>query len=179
MTPHAEPAAPPGPSFLDQALDRCVFAPIGLAVFVHRRFPDLVKAGRDELESRVRTARAVGQFAVTIGTRQLRKRMELMANRAAGSTGRAAGPADGEAIVTDPAPSSASVAPPPEVIVAAATAPIDVEHLAIVDYDSLAASQIVSRLDSLTPIELAQVGGYEAAHRHRRTVLLRVEQLLS
>jgi hypothetical protein len=51
--------------------------------------------------------------------------------------------------------------------------------LGIPDYDSLAASQVVPRLAALTPDELAAVRAYEAAHRGRRTILGRVDQLLA
>ena len=51
-------------------------------------------------------------------------------------------------------------------------------QLAIADYDSLAASQVVPRLASLDVAELAAVRAYEAAHRGRRTILNRVDQLL-
>ncbi len=49
--------------------------------------------------------------------------------------------------------------------------------LAIPDYDSLAASQVVPRLAGLTADELEAVRAYEAAHRARRTILGRVAQL--
>jgi len=51
--------------------------------------------------------------------------------------------------------------------------------LAIPGYDSLSASQVVQRLEGLSPPELEEVRAYEAAHRQRRTILHRVEQLLS
>ena len=49
--------------------------------------------------------------------------------------------------------------------------------LAIPGYDSLSASQVVQRLAGLNQEELAAVGAYEQAHRGRRTVLNRVDQL--
>jgi hypothetical protein len=51
--------------------------------------------------------------------------------------------------------------------------------LAIPGYDSLSASQVVQRLEGLSPPELEEVRAYEAGHRQRRTILHRVEQLLS
>jgi hypothetical protein len=51
--------------------------------------------------------------------------------------------------------------------------------LAIPGYDSLSASQVVQRLEGLSPPELEEVRAHEAAHRQRRTILHRVEQLLS
>ena len=54
---------------------------------------------------------------------------------------------------------------------------VDVQDLAIPDYDSLAASQVVPRLASLDPAELALVLTYEQSHRSRQTILNRVRQL--
>lgn len=52
------------------------------------------------------------------------------------------------------------------------------EALAIPHYDSLAASQVVPRLTALTEGELEAVAAYESAHRGRRTILHRTDQLL-
>jgi hypothetical protein len=53
----------------------------------------------------------------------------------------------------------------------------DVADLAIPDYDNLSASQVVPRLDGLTPAELEAVSRYERAQRHRKTILNRIAQL--
>ncbi|MCO8128705.1 hypothetical protein NHL50_15950 [Acidimicrobiia bacterium EGI L10123] len=53
----------------------------------------------------------------------------------------------------------------------------DVAGLAIPDYDSLSASQVVSRLQGLSTAELEAVRSYEAATRGRKTILNRVQQL--
>lgn len=50
-------------------------------------------------------------------------------------------------------------------------------ELAITDYDSLAASQVVSRLAGLSGDELESVRVYEAAHRGRKTILNKIAQL--
>jgi hypothetical protein len=60
---------------------------------------------------------------------------------------------------------------------APAAAPIDVASLPISDYDSLAASQVVARLEALGPDDLTAIGSYEAATRGRRTILGKVHQL--
>lgn len=52
-----------------------------------------------------------------------------------------------------------------------------VGELAIPGYDSLAASQVVPRLTTLSTPELDAIGAYEASHRGRRTILNRVTQL--
>ena len=49
--------------------------------------------------------------------------------------------------------------------------------LAIPDYDSLSASQVVPRLESLSADELDAVRGYESSHRGRKTILNKIDQL--
>lgn len=62
----------------------------------------------------------------------------------------------------------------------AASAPLPAESdLAVQDYDSLAASQVVPRLAVLSPQELSQIAAYESAHRNRQTILNRVAQVLA
>jgi hypothetical protein len=59
-------------------------------------------------------------------------------------------------------------------------APIDtvvVPPLPIAKYDSLTAAQIIGLLHALTPAERDRVAEHEKAHRNRRTVLGRVDQL--
>jgi hypothetical protein len=63
--------------------------------------------------------------------------------------------------------------------VAAAAAASDAEGLPVDEYESLAASQVVARLVALSPAELRRVRGFEAAHRGRRTVLGKIDQLLA
>ncbi len=79
---------------------------------------------------------------------------------------------DDEVATVDPAGQTAPAVP------VAVDAP-QVTELAIPDYDSLAASQVVPRLASLTTAELGDVGAYERSHRARQTILNRVRQLQS
>jgi hypothetical protein len=51
------------------------------------------------------------------------------------------------------------------------------EVLPIPDYDSLSASQVVSRLRGLAPGQLEAVRAYESATRGRKTILNRIQQL--
>lgn len=55
----------------------------------------------------------------------------------------------------------------------------DAADLVIPGYDSLAASQVVPRLTTLSLDELSAIGSYEQANRGRRTILNRVKQLLA
>ena len=54
----------------------------------------------------------------------------------------------------------------------------DADDLPIEAYESLAASHVVARLEALSPSELERVRDFEAAHRGRRTVLGKIDQLL-
>jgi ElaB/YqjD/DUF883 family membrane-anchored ribosome-binding protein len=53
------------------------------------------------------------------------------------------------------------------------------DHLPLEDYESLAASHVVARLDRLSRDELVQIREFEEAHRGRRTILGKIEQLLN
>ena len=56
---------------------------------------------------------------------------------------------------------------------------VDSTHLAIPGYDTLSAMQVVQRLAGLSAPELEAVVAYESAHRGRKTILNRAEQLRS
>ena len=51
------------------------------------------------------------------------------------------------------------------------------DDLVLPDYDHLPAAHVVSKLASLTPKERAAIERYEVAHRHRRTILGKIDQL--
>jgi hypothetical protein len=53
------------------------------------------------------------------------------------------------------------------------------DELPIEEYESLAASQVVDRLATLTPDELEAIRSFELANRSRRTVLGRIDQLVA
>jgi hypothetical protein len=88
-----------------------------------------------------------------------------------GGYGRLSGRRDDIAEVSNMHAGAASVAPAPR-----ASSP-SADQLAIPGYDSLSASQVVQRLAGLSKDELEAVGAYESAHRARRTILTRVNQL--
>jgi len=60
---------------------------------------------------------------------------------------------------------------------AAAAPAVAANPLGLSSYDSLAASQVIPRLDALSPAELEAVREHETAGRNRRTILNRVAQL--
>lgn len=172
--PHDEPRSP-----VDQLVEYCVFAPIGFALEARTLLPSFVDRGR----AQVGVAKMVGEFAVKWGSTKV-EAVVVDAQDQAMSVLRRTGlaPLDERDRSADAGPASrvpATVdAPSDEVEAPADRGPaIDVETLAIPDYDNLSASQVVPRLDGLEPSELEAVGRYERAGRGRKTILNRVAQL--
>jgi len=80
---------------------------------------------------------------------------------------------------TNTAPPAATVATLVDADLGPVTPAPGATDLPIEEYESLAASQVVARLPSLTRDELGAVRRFEVDHRGRRTVLGRIDQLLS
>lgn len=58
----------------DGVLDLFLYAPVGLVLTATEEIPKLAQKGRSQIESQVAIARAVGQFAVAQGRRQIERR---------------------------------------------------------------------------------------------------------
>ncbi len=187
---------------VEQILDVAVFAPVGAVTLASEQLPALVAKGRFVVEGRVNVARMVGRFAVAMARRRVEDAMG-----GAGPGARSAPPGAPARPGTPAPPDAGTPARPDagtrqdtgaggprdEGSGLAGTrggagggggrtprAPVevpDVGELAIPGYDSLAASQVVRRLDSLTGAELASVRAYEEATRGRRTILGCIAQL--
>jgi hypothetical protein len=163
---------------VDQAADIFVYAPIGLFFEGPTLLPKLAEQGRVH----ARNARLFGQFAVRHGEAEVRKRIGELEEHATGLLRLVGLVPDQEPVAEAPAwprPAPTVVAEPSDAVsgnghVAPSPAADD---LAITDYDSLSASQVVTRLEGLTDDELEAVRAYEAAHRGRKTILNKVAQL--
>jgi hypothetical protein len=171
---------------VERAVELFVFAPIGAALFVADAAPSVIKTavarGRAEVDKRqeevtqhLTSARSLGQVALAFGVPMLRKKVESrlsdMRTRGEEAVARP------EPAVTPPTP-----LPPPRPTIV--REPVEVpdnapesEELPIPGYDALSASQVVERLSGLGRDELDAVHAYEAAHRQRRTILGKIEQL--
>ena len=161
---------------VEQWLDLAVYAPIGLIALVREELPAVVQRGRDRAEQQVQVYRFFGQMAVAYGKAEAQKRREAARTSAhiadvVATTAHDIVPDIAEAVApVDPAeidPVSEQVDDP----ALAAVVPFE-------GYDTLAAVHVVERLGRLTPDELRHVRAYEAAHRNRRTVLGKLDQLL-
>jgi hypothetical protein len=142
-------------------------APVGLAVNAVEELPGLVTKGRRRLELQIANARVVGKFVVGKGQRRVSERFNCLLDLEAAAPEPEPAPA--------PAPSAPPASRPAPVPDAAAGAVVEG---ALADYDTLSASQVVRRLESLGPEELRAVQRYESTTRNRRTILNRASQLL-
>jgi hypothetical protein len=170
VTAHDESSHTP----IDQALDLLVYLPIGFVFELPRSIPRFIERGRRELHANSR-------LTETSNLLDPRYRLDR-AQAHAVSTLRALGvlsqseppeppppPASEAEQGVDTAPVSAPVGAPLEAV--------DPDSLAIPGYESLSASQVMPRLESLSPTEREQVRTYEQAHRARKTILNKIAQL--
>jgi hypothetical protein len=188
---------------VELALDLLVYAPLGFALEARTVVPKLVERGRQQ----VTMARVIGQFAVQRGQSKANKRLSTAGASARSALidlgllpdegviptngASAARPAAAPVAAAPAAPEAATAMtaaaePAPAGTTATAEVPVRDEaltkveaevELAIPDYDSLAASQVIPRLAGLTGAELEAVRVHEAGHRGRKTILNRVAQL--
>lgn len=136
---------------VEKVLDLVVYAPVGLVVQLRADVPSLVSTGRSRVSERVQVARWVGEMAVTYGRKELERRLTTVSD---------------DHHVLEP-------------LVAVPRAAVHVEALPPFDgYEHLAAAQIVQLLGRLPHAELELIRDYELAHRSRRTILAKLEQLL-
>lgn len=158
---------------LDQALDLLVYAPVGLALLIRDELPRLVEKGKSQTDAQVALARMLGKMAAGRGQQEMGKMFTELWARISGEGGTATEepPAPEPEDTPVPAPSG-DPAPP-------ARSKPSADDLAIPGYDALSAPQVVQRLSGLSPDELEAVGAYEAATRHRQTILGRIAQLQS
>jgi hypothetical protein len=199
--PGSDPAEESTP--VRRAIELLLFAPVGVAVTVAEDLPALIVKGRQRFETDVRNARLIGRFVVEHGQRDLVRRVgKLLHNApsaeveteaadpsasaaartatAPGPTAATPGPTPTSAVPGHAAAATASAAPTASASPKPAPDPADalVVEGALAGYDTLSASQVVRRLESLGPDELRAVHRHEASHRNRRTILNRAQQLL-
>ena len=185
-------------------LDLLLYAPLGAAVVATEELSRLAERGRERFEQRIGVAGSVGRFAVqgalsrlkappAASRRPVEAPPQFVSDAPAPLAGEtpervtkvrsakppsAARPAGSRPADTRPSP-EASRSPETSKLPEASKLPADGpgEELPIPAYGTLAASQVVERLASLTPGELESVRRHESATRRRRTVLHRIAQL--
>lgn len=162
---------------VEQAVEYALYAPLGFALEAKRLLPTFVARGRQQ----VQMAKVVGQFAVTQGEKEAKVRLTKAQEQAEailaefglrGGAGTDAPEAAGSSS-TDKAVADLAAAP----AAAPARSSAAAAELPIADYDSLAASQVIPRLEGLEPAELEAVRRYETEYRGRKTILGKIVQL--
>lgn len=165
------------------ALDLLVYAPVGLVLVAADEVPRLAERGRAQLGPRIAMARTIGKFVATTGYSKMSGGRP--SSRTASPSGASATRRPAEPGVPPSARDRGGARRPGTGADARGAshggrASLDTgTELAIPGYDTLAASQVVERLASLSPNELERVRTHEAATRRRRTVLHRIAQLMS
>jgi hypothetical protein len=182
---HADP--------LSGLLDLFVYAPIGAFLHGPETVDDLAGKGRQD----VANARFIGKVVVDRSIREGRERIGGVAEdvgqrwlevviAAARAAGVPFAASQDEPVGTEPESQDADIGGarlrivddlPESGDTGASDGAPDVDSLAIPGYDTLAASQVVPRLDDLGDDELEAVQDYERAHRGRMTILSRIAQL--
>lgn len=162
-----------------------VYGPLGAVSLARDFLPGFVamcvSRGRSELadrqeqiEEQIERARQVGQVASVAGIPFVERRLEEARTRASGALAGLARRGGAPGAV----PSRPEAAPTGNGAGRTATTSRDeAASLPIPDYDALAAPQVVDRLAGLSADELRAVRDYESAHRGRKTILGRIEQL--
>lgn len=167
---------------LEKLADLLIFAPLGLALEARRLWPDLAERGRRQLnKTRETGSQVLGGPYAWVDRRLGRAREE--ADTALRGLGLALAPERTDEEVSqpigDPSPASPVIRlSVPQPASSPTSQPgLAVSDLAIPDYDSLSASQVVPRLVALEPGELELIRRYESASRGRKTILNRIAQL--
>jgi hypothetical protein len=167
-------SSPPDPSdpLVARIADLAVSVPLELSARLLDAVPavaEKVPAAAGRVRREVVLARFIGKLAVDQGLRELRGRLDP----------RPATPDATSTAETLRAP--ATRATPAESVepieLDSDVAPVVADDLALADYDHLSSAQIVAKLSGLDPSELAEIGAYERNHRHRRTILGKIDQL--
>ena len=180
---------------IEQTIEMFVYAPIGAGLYIKDMGPTFVNMfvarGRAEIDrrqaqvqQRTTTARSIGQVAVAFGVPMVKQRVEREVGNARqlaqtfiesiGGTDEPVAPAPHPRATPRPAP--VKKAPVKTAPTTNGAAPAG-NALPIPGYDALSASQVVERLAGLSPAELDAVRSYEGAHRNRRTILGKIDQI--
>ena len=140
MSEDSDPSGGQSHSPLRRSFDVCLVTPIGVAVSVVEEIPELIAEGRRRLELQLGNALFVGRFVVNQKQRELSARLDALLGNAAPQTVEDAN-GTAEPPPAPPGPERPAPDPAAAAIVAGALA----------DYDTLSASQVVRRLESLGP----------------------------
>lgn len=148
---------------IDRLADVVFYGPLGFALEHRRLLPQLARRGRRQIAF----TRTIGRFTVRRG----RQRAQGLIEGLTGQRGPQTPTHPPAASMTMSTNGSTPERGPEDAPTGQAA------MLAIPQYDSLSAIQVVPRLEGLTDAELDQLREYEVATRSRRTILAKISQL--
>jgi len=159
-----------GPTDIAKAL---VYGLVGVGASIVSGAPKAVKRARSDLVA----ARFIGEMAVTQGAAQLRSRRGTPAPGTGAPDSSA--PSDDESATESIEPVEAEIDAGVDRTAtdAAGTDAPKAAELAIPDYDTVPAIDVVMQLADLDVDERSRIEVYELANRQRRTILGKIDQL--
>jgi len=155
-----------GVPLIDHLIDAAFWLPLAISTPIEPVNDRLLRQ-REKSRQDLRNARVVGELAVRVARKRVEQRLAGARRAPSVEPVRPARPARR----AEPAEPMATPATTVVERVTAAEVPFD-------DYDTMPAAHIVQRLRRLDPDALRQTAAYESAHRNRRTVIGKIEQLL-
>ncbi|MEM1335408.1 MAG: hypothetical protein AAGG08_18325 [Actinomycetota bacterium] len=158
-----------------QIVEALVFAPIGLGAAIIAETPRRVRQARSDLVA----ARFLGEMAVTQGVAEVQKRRAASTNRPDTAPTSARSAATSQRSAEAPGGSGSDAAADDSLGAASTSEAVSSDELAIPDYDTVPAIDVVMQLADLDAAERAAIGVYERSHRGRRTILGKLAQLES
>lgn len=148
----------------EQLLEFFLYAPVGLALEAVDNLPKYVERGKSQV--------TIGRFLAKTAAKKGSSTIESAGEKVINDLGQVFVDFFGIDLTPDDDHDAEDVV----LEVLDPAEPSD-SHLAIVEYDSQAAAQIVKLLVQLTPEELDEVETYESANRKRVTILRKITQL--
>jgi hypothetical protein len=149
-------------SGVELLVDLVIVAPLGFGATIVDELPNVIRRGRQE----IKLARFIGKMVVTHGLGEAQRRIVRSS-----SLGVSEPDSDASQPAPDAMPSARASARDD------AGAAIAAGDLVLPDYDHLPAAHVVAKLASLEQFERDAIERYELAHRHRRTILGKLDQL--
>jgi len=161
---------------VDLAMDLFVYAPLGAMLEFSDRLPALAERGREKFEAQAPAAKMVGQFAVGAGRKKAEDQLGDVIGKGKAllqELGVLPGSPTAQATAATDDPPVATTGEDDRVDANAQASIGDV----IIGYCEMTAVNIVPLLSSLDGAQRATVRAFEAAHRARRTIIARLDQL--
>lgn len=148
----------------DALLDFFLYAPVGIALEAVDNLPKYVERGKSQV--------TIGRFLAKTAAKRGSSTIEDAGERVINDIGQVFADFFGIDLSADSDVVDADIVGEPT-----AVADRSDSHLAIDEYDTQAAAQIVKLLSQLTAEELGEVEDYESANRKRVTILRKITQL--